>query len=478
VGTYIGRFFRATVMGVALWGAWCAPHATAQEFALPDGSVLKTDGDNFVMEGNSITGPVSITSPDGGVAEGEMVKGGWQGPVTFFAPATGLRFVGLYDKGVELSVYSELEADMAIGRYDKAFAIRGERPFMGIGFEDVLDHTGKTQVAIKSVVYNSPAYLAGFQAGDRVLAYNGKRPGDMVSLVAEIQTARFGDTVTLELQRNGEPRTITFAPHIIPADHALVKKGKLTASKTLLWQAIQRSPTQSGLADYINEVADPAYLPQAKALRKRVNKQEAAAYGRAIKTNTLAGYIAYSSTYDLSANRKEVDKRVLAIQEEAEDPVAVYQAYRQACRACGDIFPGNYAVLEIGPDKNATVGALLKREKAGASMAELQGVIDSHPYFRYSELTPENRDLLLFLGMSEALVAALERAAQPGNVVARSGAVPAPSPAATPAQDTLTDTAVECTKLAVALEGCDRLGSFAAMGCRAVVRKKFQCPGM
>ena len=94
---------------------------------------------------------------------------------------------------------------------------------------------------------------------------------------------------------------------------------------------------------------------------------------------------------------------------------------------------------------------------------------------RYPELTAENRDLLLFLGMSETLLAALEHAAQHRNVAARSSVATAPSP---PAQDTLTDTAVECTKLAVALEGCDRLGSFAAMGCRAVVRKKFQCPGM
>lgn len=475
MGVYIGRLFRATVMGVALWGVWCTPQAMAREFTLQDGSVLKTDGDNFVMEDNSITGPVTITNPYGTVSEGEMVKGGWQGPVTIFVPTTGLRFMGLYDKGVQISMYSELEADMAIGRYDKAFAIRGERPFMGVAFEDVLDHTGEAQVAIKSVVYNSPADLAGFQAGDRVLAYNGERPGDMGSLVADIQTARFGDTVTFKLKRNGEPQTITFAPHIIPTDHSLVKTGKLTASKTLLWQAIQRTPTQSGLADYINEVADPAYLSQAKALRERLNKQEAAAYGRAIKTNTLAGYIAYSSIYDLSVNRKEVDKRVLGIQEKAEDPVAVYQAYRQACRACGDIFPGNYAVLEVGPDKNATVGALLKREKAGASMAELQGVIDSHPHFRYSELTPKNRDLLLSLGMSEALVAAIERDAQQDYSAAPSSAVTTAPP---PAQDTLTDTAVECTKLAVALEGCDKLGSFAAMGCRAVVRKKFQCPGM
>lgn len=473
MGTYIGRLFRATTIGLALWG--CAPYAMALEFALHDGSVLKTDGDNFVMENNSITGPVTITSPNGTVSEGEMVKGGWQGPVKVFVPSTGLRFMGLYDKGVRISMYSELEADIAIGRYDKAFVIRGERPFVGVAFEGVLDHTGETQVAIKSVVYNSPAYLAGFQAGDRVLAYNGKRPGDMGSLIADIQTARFGDTVTFRLKRNGEPQTITFAPHIIPADHALVKTGKLTASKTLLWQAIQRTPTQSGVADYINEVADPAYLPQAKALRERLNKQEAAAYGRAIKTNTLAGYIAYSSIYDLSANRKEVDKRVLGIQENADDPLAVYRAYRQACRACGDIFPGNYALLNAGPDESATMGALLKREKAGASMGELQNIIDSHPFFRYPELTPENRDLLLFLGMSETLIVALERGPQQRNVRARSPAVAAPSSSV---QSTLTDTAVECSKLAVALEGCDRLGSFAAMGCRAVVRKKFQCPGM
>ena len=85
------------------------------------------------------------------------------------------------------------------------------------------------------------------------------------------------------------------------------------------------------------------------------------------------------------------------------------------------------------------------------------------------------RDLLLFLGMSETLIVALERGAQQRSVAARSPVAAGPSSSV---QSTLTDTAVECTKLAVALEGCDRLGSFSAMGCRAVVRKKFQCPGM
>ena len=475
MGGYVDGLFRAATVGLALWGALCAPHAMAVEFALQDGSVLTTDESNFVMEDNAVTGPVTITRPDGMVSKGEMIKGGWQGPVKIFVPATGLRFVGLYDKGVQLSMYSELEADIAIGRFDKAFAIRGERPFMGLSFKEAAEPAGTAYVGIENVIYNSPAYLAGFQSGDRVLDYNGKRYRDMATLVADIQTVRFGDTVTFRLQRNGEPLTITFAPHIIPADHALVKNGKLTASKTLLWQAIQRSPTQSGLADYINDVADPAYLPKAKLLRETLNKQEAAAYERAIKTNTLAGYIAYSSIYDLSANRREVDRRVLGIQEKADDPVAVYRAYRQACRACGDIFPGNYALLNVGPDESATVGALLKREKAGASMGELQNIIDSHPFFRYPELTPENRDLLLFLGMSETLIVALERGAQQRSVAARSPVAAGPSSSV---QSTLTDTAVECTKLAVALEGCDRLGSFSAMGCRAVVRKKFQCPGM
>ena len=63
MGSYIGWLFRTTTMGLVLWG--CVPYAMAVEFALHDGSVLKTDGDNFVMEANSITGPVTITSPNG-----------------------------------------------------------------------------------------------------------------------------------------------------------------------------------------------------------------------------------------------------------------------------------------------------------------------------------------------------------------------------------------------------------------------------
>ena len=114
----MGRLRRAATMGLALWGVWCAPQAMALEFTLQDGSVLKTDESHYVADNHTVTGPATLTRPNGTVLEGEMINGGWQGPVKVFVPATGLRFVSLYDKGVQISVYSELEADMAIGRYD------------------------------------------------------------------------------------------------------------------------------------------------------------------------------------------------------------------------------------------------------------------------------------------------------------------------------------------------------------------------
>ncbi|MDQ3758203.1 MAG: RIP metalloprotease [Actinomycetota bacterium] len=57
----------------------------------------------------------------------------------------------------------------------------------------------------------SPAQKAGFQVGDRLVAYDGTTFTDWDSLRAHIR-ARPGQTITFEIERDGAPRTIAVTP--------------------------------------------------------------------------------------------------------------------------------------------------------------------------------------------------------------------------------------------------------------------------
>lgn len=65
-----------------------------------------------------------------------------------------------------------------------------------------------TRVAVRDVLASSPAEKAGLQPGDEITSYDGRRVFDVRDLSRLSFEGQPGDTVTLEIVRNGQPMQI------------------------------------------------------------------------------------------------------------------------------------------------------------------------------------------------------------------------------------------------------------------------------
>jgi len=94
------------------------------------------------------------------------------------------------------------------GRYVRALgALRGglRKEIGDESFDLLLYATGrKNRVLISDVLGNSPGERAGFQPGDVVLSYDGKRIFRTTALQSATTRGRLGDRVAVEVLRNGE----------------------------------------------------------------------------------------------------------------------------------------------------------------------------------------------------------------------------------------------------------------------------------
>jgi PDZ domain len=72
-------------------------------------------------------------------------------------------------------------------------------------YEKYLAGQGRpTSVGVRDVLTNSPAQVAGLQAGDEIVAYNGQRVFDVNELNALTYEARPGSSVAMEVVRDGQ----------------------------------------------------------------------------------------------------------------------------------------------------------------------------------------------------------------------------------------------------------------------------------
>lgn len=80
---------------------------------------------------------------------------------------------------------------------------RARGPFLGVALEDT-----DNGVTIQQIAPNSPAADAGLQVGDVITSVNGDAVSSAGDVVAAIRAMNAGDTLTLEIERDGETQTI------------------------------------------------------------------------------------------------------------------------------------------------------------------------------------------------------------------------------------------------------------------------------
>ena len=84
------------------------------------------------------------------------------------------------------------------------------RPSLGINYLDLENNNGFDRLgalvfhpSLRAVEFGSPAAEAGVLAGDHIVAVNGTVITDQRSLTAIVQSYKIGDTITLQILRDG-----------------------------------------------------------------------------------------------------------------------------------------------------------------------------------------------------------------------------------------------------------------------------------
>lgn len=459
---------------------WLASPAAAITFTTSDGAVV-TGGSELATWRNddqsTWTGQIVVEAPNGNRLEGQFLKGFWHGVVKETL-ANGLVKMAVYDKGALLSEYFELEADLVLGRFDAVYEKRGDQPLMGVAFGDATD-AGQPSVTIDTVMYNSPADMAGIRSGDRVIQIGGKRPSSKEEAVAAVASVSHGQALSVTIERTGKTQELTVYPHVIPDSHAAVAAGNVVPTSERLWQSIQQRPSLERLEAYIREVSDPRRIEPAKKLYSTLQAQQPAAQASALADGTLEALAAYAAVFDTTKFRGAVDARIAEMASGKTASLEVFDTYRLACRGCLAAFPEAYGVLLQGPG-DLSVRKVLIRQHNGESPKALLNAVQQHPlaYF-YPELDEQERALLIRLGMDKKLVEKIHELGYQDRLyrerIHASGKPAAAAVSDLPRPAGKAGPVAQCMKLTLALALCDQLVSFSATACRAVVQKKLQC---
>ncbi len=91
-----------------------------------------------------------------------------------------------------------------------------------IAFAIMFAIAGYQTTEISSVQKDTPAYSAGFQKGDKVVSFDGKRIFQPMEVDMFMYNISKGDTVDVEVLRDGNPVKLTMAPRIIPENRPMI----------------------------------------------------------------------------------------------------------------------------------------------------------------------------------------------------------------------------------------------------------------
>ncbi len=106
------------------------------------------------------------------------------------------------------------------------------RGYIGAQIQDLSDEmagawglNGRKGAVVASLVAGGPAARAGAEPGDVVVAVNGHPVAGASELTREVAKVRAGDTLHLDVFRNGKPRTLDIQAGLRPSEEQLAKNG-------------------------------------------------------------------------------------------------------------------------------------------------------------------------------------------------------------------------------------------------------------
>ncbi len=151
------------------------------------------------------------TYANGDVETGNFVNG----KTTLKQAINGLESIRTYSNWVMVKSESggDLQAYMQVANYDKAYAVHGTRPILGMEFQQNEESGGLDVVRL---VPNAPAQLAGVQAGDRILQYAGESMSDKMQFLRAVQATSYGSRVKMRVERVGQVLDLDLIPSIRP----------------------------------------------------------------------------------------------------------------------------------------------------------------------------------------------------------------------------------------------------------------------
>jgi len=106
------------------------------------------------------------------------------------------------------------------------------RGYIGAQIQDLSDEmagawglNGRKGAVVASLVPGGPAARAGAEPGDVVVSVNGHAVAGASELTREVAKVRAGDTLHLDVFRNGKPRTLDVLAGLRPSEEQLAKNG-------------------------------------------------------------------------------------------------------------------------------------------------------------------------------------------------------------------------------------------------------------
>lgn len=115
-------------------------------------------------------------------------------------------------------------------------------------FTLVFSIVGFDTTKVKSVVENSPAFIAGIKAGDQIVKYNQKNvynPMDVFTLMSISK----GKTAEIIVKRNKDIKKVLITPQIIPGDRYIlgfISRTEYGEDSNLVKNVLERSPAKKG----------------------------------------------------------------------------------------------------------------------------------------------------------------------------------------------------------------------------------------